>query len=163
VGSSLSGEGTGRSDDGSEAGAAGGSDIASTGVAESDGEEVLASIPKKEIVFPRAPLGILFGNWKDEAVYIRAFISSPGPAEKTGLLKPGQAVLQVCGHAVPREATPGIVEEMILKVSIEARAHDDSSSSDEKAPSSSAKADRKPKYTLTVRDLELEQELMRTE
>ncbi|EGZ10318.1 hypothetical protein PHYSODRAFT_523112 [Phytophthora sojae] len=123
-----------------------------------DSVDILSSIPTKEIVFPKAPLGILFGNWKDEAIYIRAFISSPGPAEKTGLLRPGQAILQVCGHAVPRESTPGIIEEMILKVSLEAKAQDDDNSDDVNADS---KRDKKMKYTLTVRDLELEQELMK--
>ncbi|GMF34774.1 unnamed protein product [Phytophthora lilii] len=120
--------------------------------------DILSSTPTKEIVFPKAPLGILFGNWKDEAIYIRAFISSPGPAEKTGLLRSGQAILQVCGHAVPREATPGAIEEMIMKVTMEAKTQDDSSSDD---TASDSKRDKKMKYTLTVRDLELEQELMK--
>uniref|UniRef100_H3H059 PDZ domain-containing protein n=1 Tax=Phytophthora ramorum TaxID=164328 RepID=H3H059_PHYRM len=127
--------------------------------ASGDDADLLASFPRKEIVFPKAPLGILFGNWKDEAIYIKAFISSPGPAEKTGLIKPGQAVLQVCGHAVPREATPGAIEEMILKVTMETKAQDNGSSSDETTVSKGT--DKKPKYTLTVRDLELEQELMK--
>ncbi|KAE9333167.1 hypothetical protein PF008_g14591 [Phytophthora fragariae] len=135
-------------------------DISAAPSVNDDSVDILSSIPTKEIVFPKAPLGILFGNWKDEAIYIRAFISSPGPAEKTGLLRPGQAILQVCGHAVPREATPGIIEEMILKVGLEAKAQDDSNSDDTVAAADS-KRDKKAKYTLTVRDLELEQELMK--
>ncbi|KAG7393073.1 hypothetical protein PHYPSEUDO_012408 [Phytophthora pseudosyringae] len=119
--------------------------------------DILSVIPTTEIVFPKAPLGILFGNWKDEAIYIRAFISSPGPAEKTGLLRPGHAILQVCGHAVPREATPGLIEEMIMKVTMGTKTQDDSSSDEPTA----TKSEKKLKYTLTVRDLELEQELMK--
>ncbi|KAG7396740.1 hypothetical protein PHYBOEH_001864 [Phytophthora boehmeriae] len=127
-------------------------------------DDLLSSIPYKEVVFPKAPLGILFGNWKDEAIYIRAFISSPGPAEKTGLLRPGQAVLQVCGHAVPREATPAIIEEMIMKVTLESRASpappDGTVDTNANTAADTSNNDKKPKYTLTVRDLELEQELM---
>ncbi|KAF4033780.1 hypothetical protein GN244_ATG14278 [Phytophthora infestans] len=121
--------------------------------------DILSTIPTKEVLFPKAPLGILFGNWKDEAIYIRAFISSPGPAEKTGLLRPGQAILQVCGHAVPREATPGIIEEMIMKVTMETKM--DSASNSDEATVSTGESEKKPKYTLTVRDLEFEQELMK--
>ncbi|CAH0492045.1 unnamed protein product [Peronospora farinosa] len=120
--------------------------------------DILRKTLMKEIVFPKAPLGILFGNWKDEAVCIRAFVSSPGPAEKSGLLCIGHAILQVCGHAVPREATPGIIEEMIMKVSAEERAQDSSSADGTTAMKS---AEKKPKYTLTVRNLELERELMK--
>ncbi|CAI5724311.1 unnamed protein product [Peronospora farinosa] len=120
--------------------------------------DILRKTLMKEIVFPKAPLGILFGNWKDEAVCIRAFVSSPGPAEKSGLLRIGHAILQVCGHAVPREATPGIIEEMIMKVSAEERAQDSSSADGTTAMKS---AEKKPKYTLTVRNLELERELMK--
>lgn len=47
---------------------------------------------------------------------------------------------------------------MILKVSLEAKAQDDDNSDDVNADS---KRDKKMKYTLTVRDLELEQELMK--
>ncbi|KAL3658759.1 hypothetical protein V7S43_016128 [Phytophthora oleae] len=135
----------------------GSSGEATAGTEDDFAEDILSVTPTKEIVFPKAPLGILFGNWKDEAIYIRAFISSPGPAEKTGLLRPGHAILQVCGHAVPREATPGMIEEMIMKVTMETKAQGDSSSEE----SAAAKSDKKPKYTLTVRDLELEQELMK--
>ncbi|KAF4317768.1 hypothetical protein BBO99_00007763 [Phytophthora kernoviae] len=138
------------------------SDVTSPATAKDIGE-LLSSIPTKEIVFPKAPLGILFGNWKDEAIYIRAFISSPGPAEKTGLLRPGQAVLQVCGHAVPREATLAIIEEMILKVTLESRAPPapPDNNIDTNTTAEVRSNDKKPKYTLTVRDLELEQELMK--
>ncbi|RLN63538.1 hypothetical protein BBJ29_002866 [Phytophthora kernoviae] len=138
------------------------SDVTTPATAKDIGE-LLSSIPTKEIVFPKAPLGILFGNWKDEAIYIRAFISSPGPAEKTGLLRPGQAVLQVCGHAVPREATLAIIEEMILKVTLESRAPPapPDNNIDTNATAEVRSNDKKPKYTLTVRDLELEQELMK--
>ncbi|KAF1781422.1 BPI/LBP/Plunc family [Phytophthora cactorum] len=108
--------------------------------AESKSENILAATPTKEIIFPKAPLGILFGNWKDEAIYIRAFISSPGPAEKTG--------------------NPGIIEEMIMKVTMERKMHGESSS-DEATATTSENEKKKPKYTLTVRDLELEQELMK--
>ncbi|RLN92063.1 hypothetical protein BBJ28_00009761 [Nothophytophthora sp. Chile5] len=121
-------------------------------------EDWLASVPTKEIVFPKAPLGILFGNWKDEAIYIRAFISSPGPAEKTGLLRLGQAVLQVCGQSVPRDATPAAIEEMILKVTLETNTRAVSSEGDAAEKQS---GEKKPKFTLTVRDLELERELMK--
>uniref|UniRef100_K3XBA8 PDZ domain-containing protein n=1 Tax=Globisporangium ultimum (strain ATCC 200006 / CBS 805.95 / DAOM BR144) TaxID=431595 RepID=K3XBA8_GLOUD len=101
----------------------------------------LATIMPKEIVFPKAPLGILFGNLNDEAVYIRQFISSTGAAEKSGLIHIGQAVLQVCGKTVPADATPAVIEQMIADVATRA-----------KPPSS---------YTLTVRDLDLERELMK--
>uniref|UniRef100_M4BQN0 PDZ domain-containing protein n=1 Tax=Hyaloperonospora arabidopsidis (strain Emoy2) TaxID=559515 RepID=M4BQN0_HYAAE len=120
--------------------------------------DVLSMIPMNEIVFPKAPMGILFGNWKDEAVYIRAFVSSPGPVEKTGLLREGHAILQVCGNAVPCDATPAIVDEMIMKVSTEARVHGGSNYDGMVVTKS---GEKKPKYTLTVRDLELEQELMK--
>lgn len=103
--------------------------------------EFLASIPTREIVFPKAPLGILFGNLRDEAAYIRQFISSAGAAEKSGLLHLGQAVLQICGKTVPADATPAIIEQMILDVD-----------NREKKPSS---------YTITVRDLDMERELMK--
>ncbi|POM59324.1 hypothetical protein PHPALM_31963 [Phytophthora palmivora] len=133
-------------------------DAATTSPLSIDGDiDVLSLIPTKEIIFPKAPLGILFGNWKEEAIYIRAFISSLGPAEKTGLLRPGHAIIQVCGHAVPREATPGIIEEMIMKVTMETKRQDDSCSDE----TTTSKSEKKPKYTLTVRDLELEQELMK--
>ncbi|ETI54633.1 hypothetical protein L917_02384 [Phytophthora nicotianae] len=122
--------------------------------------DILSAIPTKEIIFPKAPLGILFGNWKDEAIFIRAFISSPGPAERTGLLRPGHAILQVCGHAVPREATPGVIEEMIMKVTMETKMQGENKSSDE-TTATKIENEKKPKYTLTVRDLELEQELMK--
>ncbi|RLN14835.1 hypothetical protein BBJ28_00010675 [Nothophytophthora sp. Chile5] len=118
----------------------------------------LASVSTKEIMFPKAPLGILFGNWKDEAIYIRAFISSPGPAEKTGLLRLGQAVLQVCGQSVPRDATPALIEEMVLKVTLETNARAISKEGD---AAEKRRDENKPKFTLTVRDLELERELMK--
>ncbi|CAI5709925.1 unnamed protein product [Hyaloperonospora brassicae] len=137
-----------------------------------DAVDVLSTTPTMEIVFPKAPLGISFGNWKDEAVYVRAFVSSPGPAESTGLLRQGHAILQVCGQVVPCKATPAMVEEMIRKVSTEAVTKDgsdcdgttatkvnESSDCDEASVTKGAK--KKPKYTLTVRDLELEQELMK--
>lgn len=103
--------------------------------------DFLATIETREVVFPRAPLGILFGNLKDEAVFIRQFISSTGAAEKCGLLQLGQAVLQVCGQTVPADATPAVIDQMIADVE-----------SREKKPAS---------YTLTVRDLDLERELMK--
>ncbi|KAG3047576.1 hypothetical protein JG687_00013409 [Phytophthora cactorum] len=136
------------------------SDSTTSATSGADVVDILAATPTKEIIFPKAPLGILFGNWKDEAIYIRAFISSPGPAEKTGLLRLGHAILQVCGHALPREATPGIIEEMIMKVTMERKMHGESSS-DEATATTSENEKKKPKYTLTVRDLELEQELMK--
>lgn len=111
-------------------------------------EDCLARVLTKEIVFARPPLGILFGNWKEEAAFVRAFISSAGPAEKTGLIRLGQAVLQVCGRSVPAEATVDAVEEMIARVG-------------DKAAADSQGGAKKPKFTLTVRDLELERELMK--
>ncbi|CAI5744714.1 unnamed protein product [Peronospora destructor] len=132
-------------------------DSTATTTTTGDACDILRKTLMKEIIFPKAPLGILFGNWKDEAARIRAFVSSPGPAEKTGLLRIGHAILQVCGHTVPRKATPGIIEEMIMKVSAEERAQDSSSSD---GATASKSAEKKPKYTLTVRNLELEQELM---
>ncbi|KAF1319402.1 hypothetical protein FI667_g13175, partial [Globisporangium splendens] len=81
----------------------------------------LATITPKEIVFPRAPLGILFGNLNDEAVYIRQFISSTGAAEKSGLIHVGQAVLQICGKTVPADATPAVIEQMIADVATRAK------------------------------------------
>ncbi|CAH0476240.1 unnamed protein product [Peronospora belbahrii] len=134
-------------------------DVESGGsVKDSVGFDEIGSTAMKEIVFPKGPLGILFGNWKDEAIYIRAFVSSPGPAEKTGLLRVGHAIIQVCGHAVPLAATPDVIEELIVKISAEARAQD-SNSCDEDTTAKSC--EKKPVYTLTVRDLELEQELMK--
>lgn len=112
--------------------------------------DCLSRIQTKEIVFPKPPLGILFGNWKEEAAFIRAFISSPGPAEKTGLIRLGQAVLQVCGQSVPMDATVDVIEEMIASV------RDDMAES-----SSPSRKKSKSKFTLTVRDLELERELMK--
>ncbi|TYZ67630.1 hypothetical protein PybrP1_011407 [[Pythium] brassicae (nom. inval.)] len=103
--------------------------------------DYLASIETREVVFPKAPLGILFGNLKDEAVFIRQFISSPGAAEKCGLLQLGQAVLQICGKTVPADATPAVVEQMIADVATRA-----------KPPAT---------YSITVRDLDLERELMK--
>ncbi|KAF1319458.1 hypothetical protein FI667_g13221, partial [Globisporangium splendens] len=81
----------------------------------------LATITPKEIAFPRAPLGILFGNLNDEAVYIRQFISSTGAAEKSGLIHVGQAVLQICGKTVPADATPAVIEQMIADVATRAK------------------------------------------
>lgn len=101
----------------------------------------LATIESRELVFSKPPLGILFGNLQDEAVFIRQFISSTGAAEKCGLVQLGQAVLQVCGKTVPADATPAVIEQMIADV--ESRA---------KPPAS---------YTITVRDLDLERELMK--
>lgn len=101
----------------------------------------LATITPRELVFPKAPLGILFGNLQDEAVYIRQFISSTGAAEKSGLLQLGQAVLQVCGKTVPADATPAAIEQMIADV-----------------------AQREPpptSYSITVRDLDMERQLMK--
>lgn len=99
------------------------------------------SLELKEVVFPKAPLGILFGNWKDEAAYVRQFISSAGPAEKTGMLRTGHAVLQICGMTVDADATPASIEQMIEDVS------------EAETPPTS--------YTITVRDLEVERELMK--
>lgn len=120
--------------------------------------DILSMTPTREILFPKPPLGILFGNWQDEAIYIRAFISSPGPAEKTGLLRLGHAILQVCGHAVPREATPEVIEEMIMNVTLESKAAGEKCSDQNSAIKK--ENETKMKYTLTVRDLELEHELM---
>jgi hypothetical protein len=108
-------------------------------------DDCLARVQTKEIVFARPPLGILFGNWKEEAAFVRAFPSSAGPAEKTGLIRLGQAVLQVCGQSVPTEATVEAVDEMIVRVGEQA----------------AADGVKKPKLTVTVRDLELERELMK--
>lgn len=101
----------------------------------------LVTVETREVVFPKPPLGILFGNLQDEAVFIRQFISSTGAAEKCGLVQLGQAVLQICGKTVPADATPAVIEQMI--VDVESRA---------KPPAS---------YTVTVRDLDLERELMK--
>ncbi|CEG41190.1 PDZ domain [Plasmopara halstedii] len=125
-----------------------------------DSVDVLLTIPTREIIFPKPPLGILFGNWKDEAIYIREFISSPGPAEKTGLLRLGHAILQVCGQSVPKEATPEIIEEMIMDVMLKSKAGD-KQCIDQNITATDLENEAKMKYTLTVRDLELEQVLMR--
>lgn len=101
----------------------------------------LATIETRELVFPKPPLGILFGNLQDEAVFIRQFISSAGAVEKCGLVQLGQAVLQICGKTVPADATPAVIEQMIADVHSRA-----------KPPAS---------YTITVRDLDLERELMK--
>lgn len=101
----------------------------------------LATIETRELVFPKPPLGILFGNLQDEAVFIRQFISSAGAAEKCGLVQLGQAVLQICGKTVPADATPAVIEQMIADIHSRA-----------KPPAS---------YTVTVRDLDLERELMK--
>jgi hypothetical protein len=91
---------------------------------------------KKTVHFPSPPLGILFGNLKDKAAFVRQFISSMGPAEKTGIISIGQAVLQVCGKNIG-DATPSEVEKMIENVT------------------------EGPPYTLTLRDLEIERQLMK--
>lgn len=117
-----------------------------TATTDDNNEDCLHRVQTKEIEFPGPPLGILFGNWKEEAAFVRAFISSAGPAEKTGLIRLGQAVLQVCGQSVPADTTVEAVEEMIENV--------------QTTPNSEGK---KPKFTITVRDLELERELMKVE
>ncbi|DBA03088.1 TPA: hypothetical protein N0F65_003335 [Lagenidium giganteum] len=93
---------------------------------------------RREVEFPKAPLGILFGNWKDEAAYVRLFISSPGPAEKTGIIHVGQAILQICGQNVGMESTPATIEQMIQESA--------------KGPGP---------YSISLRDLDLEREIMR--
>ncbi|KAJ0407394.1 hypothetical protein ATCC90586_000101 [Pythium insidiosum] len=95
---------------------------------------------KKMKIVAKPPFGILFGNWHDEAAYIRVFISSAGPAERSGVINIGQAVLQVCGQSVPMDATPATIENMIEQVTASGTA---------------------PPYAITLRDLDMEREIMK--
>jgi hypothetical protein len=106
-----------------------------------DGSDDMEFEVQKEVVFPKAPLGILFGNWKDEAAFVRVFISSAGPAERSGIISLGQAVLQIGGQNVPLDATPGSIEQMIADVA--------------------ADETKGPPYTITLRDLDMEREIMK--
>nr|CCA17084.1 conserved hypothetical protein [Albugo laibachii Nc14] len=91
---------------------------------------------EKKVTFSTAPLGILFGNLRDRAAYILKYTSSHGPAERTKVLRVGNAILQICGENVRMEATPASVEQMIDQV-------------------------RGPPYALSVRDLELQRALFK--
>ncbi|TMW67657.1 hypothetical protein Poli38472_011277 [Pythium oligandrum] len=105
---------------------------------------------QRELVFPKPPLGVIFGNWKEEAAYIRLFVSSAGPAERSGLINVGQAVLQICGKNVPMDATPQDIDQMVHDV---LATQSDAANDDPFA--------KLPTYSITLRDLDLEREIMK--
>ncbi|CCI42479.1 unnamed protein product [Albugo candida] len=91
---------------------------------------------QKKVTFSAPPLGILFGNLRDQAAYILRYTSSQGPAERTKVLRVGNAILQICGENVGMESTPASIEQMIHQV-------------------------RGPPYSISVRDLELQRALFK--
>ncbi|KAF0692614.1 Aste57867_16317 [Aphanomyces stellatus] len=90
------------------------------------------STPVETVVFPKGPMGVLFRSDKDNAVFVKKFVAGLGPAERSGLVYKGCAILQVCGKNVDGhdlEAVHNMIEHAT------------------------------PPYHLTVRDIEMESTL----
>ncbi|OQS04708.1 hypothetical protein THRCLA_03073 [Thraustotheca clavata] len=84
------------------------------------------------VTFPHVPLGILFGSDRDGNVFVKKFIPELGPAERSGLVYKGCAVLQICGKTISGTNVEEVQELITTAI---------------------------PPYTLTVRDLEMESNL----
>ncbi|OQR92191.1 hypothetical protein ACHHYP_03963 [Achlya hypogyna] len=77
--------------------------------------------------FATGPMGILFGSERDGSIFVKKFIPGLGPAERSGLVYKGCALLQVCGKSVTdAEQATALIEAAV------------------------------PPYSFTVRDLDME-------
>ncbi|ETW07582.1 hypothetical protein H310_02064 [Aphanomyces invadans] len=85
------------------------------------------------VTFPQGPMGILFRSDKDHGVYVKKFVAGLGPAERSGLVYRGCAILQVCGKNVD-----GLDVDAVQAMIDQAQ----------------------PPYHLTVRDLDMENTLL---